>query len=204
MRLQAFLALLLIAHVFSAQDGLSNFQENVLNKINALTRRVDFLFEAYASRYFHNKISQETNRSVVYVHKLAFLYIKNSLKYRFIILWFFQFLSFPKIVKNLSRFPGIPLKSTYTTNQAVLDFDNLETINTIYLVRLYMLLYLNFRSCTLGVFFKTSNMYIRIISVYRISSYSCRGNYSFLNLSSEETIQGEETIWGNTVCKVIR
>ena len=29
---------------------------------------------------------------------------------------------------------------------------------------------------------------------YRISSYNCRGNYSFLNSSSEETIQGEETI----------
>ena len=26
-------------------------------------------------------------------------------------------------------------------------------------------------------------------TVYRISSYSCRGNYSFLNSSSEETIQ---------------
>ena len=25
--------------------------------------------------------------------------------------------------------------------------------------------------------------------IYRISSYSCRGNYSFLNSSSEETIQ---------------
>merc|ERR1711971_726782 len=33
-----------IAQVFSAQDGLSNFQENVLNKINALTRRVDILY----------------------------------------------------------------------------------------------------------------------------------------------------------------
>ena len=44
MRLQAFFALLLIAQVFSAQDGLSNFQENVLNKINALTHRVDILF----------------------------------------------------------------------------------------------------------------------------------------------------------------
>ena len=30
---------------------------------------------------------------------------------------------------------------------------------------------------------------------YRISSYSCRGNYSFLNSSSEETIQGEETTY---------
>ena len=27
---------------------------------------------------------------------------------------------------------------------------------------------------------------------YRISSYSCRGNYSFLNSSSEETIQGRK------------
>ena len=27
------------------------------------------------------------------------------------------------------------------------------------------------------------------IPTYRISSYSCRGNYSFLNSSSEETIQ---------------
>ena len=31
---------------------------------------------------------------------------------------------------------------------------------------------------------------IRVFKVdYRISSYSCRGNYSFLNSSSEETIQ---------------
>ena len=28
-----------------------------------------------------------------------------------------------------------------------------------------------------------------LIYIYRISSYSCRGNYSFLNSSSEETIQ---------------
>ena len=86
MGLRAFLALLLIAQVFSAQDGLSNFQENVLNKINALTQKVDILFKVYLGRYFINIISQGKNRSVFYMHKLAFLYIKNSLKYRFIIL----------------------------------------------------------------------------------------------------------------------
>ena len=47
MRLQAFLALLLIAQVFSAQDGLSNFQENVLEKINILTEKVDTILEHF-------------------------------------------------------------------------------------------------------------------------------------------------------------
>ena len=36
----------------------------------------------------------------------------------------------------------------------------------------------------------------KILCTYRTSSYSCRGNYSFLNTSSEETIQGEETNQG--------
>ena len=39
-----------------------------------------------------------------------------------------------------------------------------------------------------------SNDYCKIL-YYRFSSYSCRGNYSFLNSSSEETIQGEETTY---------
>ena len=39
---------------------------------------------------------------------------------------------------------------------------------------------------------------------YRISSYSCRGNYSFLNSSSEETIQGEETIQERKLYEEIR
>ena len=34
-----------------------------------------------------------------------------------------------------------------------------------------------------------SKLYNTVSSIYRISSYSCRGNYSFLNSSSEETIQ---------------
>ena len=41
-------------------------------------------------------------------------------------------------------------------------------------------------------------------NVYRISSYSCRGNYSFLNSSSEETIKGEETIQGRKLYEEIR
>ena len=43
MRLHAFFALLLIAHVCSAE--LSSFQEQVLEKINTLTEKVDALFE---------------------------------------------------------------------------------------------------------------------------------------------------------------
>ena len=39
---------------------------------------------------------------------------------------------------------------------------------------------------------------------YRISSYSCRGNCSFLNSSSEETIQGEETNQGRKQYEEIR
>ena len=40
--------------------------------------------------------------------------------------------------------------------------------------------------------------------IYRISSYNCRGNYSFLNSSSEETIQGEETNQGRKLYEEIR
>ena len=43
-----------------------------------------------------------------------------------------------------------------------------------------------------------------VFSTYRISSYSCRGNYSFLNSSSEETIQGIETIQGRKLYEEIR
>ena len=39
---------------------------------------------------------------------------------------------------------------------------------------------------------------------YRISYYNCRGNYSFLNSSSEETIQGEETNQGRKLYEEIR
>ena len=39
---------------------------------------------------------------------------------------------------------------------------------------------------------------------YRISWYSCRGNYSFFNSSSEETIQREETIQGRKLYEEIR
>ena len=37
-----------------------------------------------------------------------------------------------------------------------------------------------------------------------ISSYNCRGNYSFLKSSSEETIQGEETNQGRKLYEEIR
>ena len=40
--------------------------------------------------------------------------------------------------------------------------------------------------------------------IYRISSYNCRGDYSFLNSSSEETIQGEETNQGRKLYEEIR
>ena len=40
--------------------------------------------------------------------------------------------------------------------------------------------------------------------LHRISSYNCRGNYSFLNSSSEETIQGEETNQGRKLYEEIR
>ena len=43
MRLHAFFALVLIAHVCSAE--FSSFQEQVLEKINTLTEKVDALFE---------------------------------------------------------------------------------------------------------------------------------------------------------------
>ena len=36
---------------------------------------------------------------------------------------------------------------------------------------------------------KSIATYVPTFFGYRISSYSCRGNYSFLNSSSEETIQ---------------
>ena len=42
------------------------------------------------------------------------------------------------------------------------------------------------------------------LSTYGISSYSCRGNYSFLNSSSEETIQGKETIQGRKLYEELR
>ena len=45
MRLHAFFALFLIAHVCSAEDGLLNFQEQVLEKINTLTEKVDTILE---------------------------------------------------------------------------------------------------------------------------------------------------------------
>ena len=47
MRLQAFFALLLIAQVYSAEDGLLNFQEQVLEKINTLNEKVDTLLELH-------------------------------------------------------------------------------------------------------------------------------------------------------------
>ena len=47
MRLQAFFALLLIAQVCSAEDGLLNFQEQVLEKINTLNEKVDTLLELH-------------------------------------------------------------------------------------------------------------------------------------------------------------
>ena len=45
---------------------------------------------------------------------------------------------------------------------------------------------------------------VKVKTKYRISSYSCRGNYSFLNSASEETIQEEETIQGRKLYEEIR
>ena len=47
MRLWAFFALLLIAHVCSAEDGLLNFQDQVLEKINSLTEKVDIILQHF-------------------------------------------------------------------------------------------------------------------------------------------------------------
>ena len=43
-----------------------------------------------------------------------------------------------------------------------------------------------------------------VVSTVFPHTYSCRGNYSFLNSSSEETIQGEVTIQGRKLFEEIR
>ena len=71
MRLQTFFAFLLIALVCSAQDGLLNFQEKVLNKINTLTEGFETL-----------KTEVETLITVVETLKTCQgMYMMNSFSY---------------------------------------------------------------------------------------------------------------------------